>query len=472
MFDLGVYVAPAVVLATMLLALLGFAVWGNRAIKESAEEAMAAAAHKPTKSDLLAPVVENAEKQSGIDLLTDDPAMNLERTAEFNQPAFAQSFMDGHEDSGADVDFNAAIERITADLEAAEAAKEEAGEAADDTEALDVDVEATQVIQPDDRAAILQDEAAADDEAAESIGENTDENTDENIDENISENIDGEIDENIEENIVDSTVAAIEQTLVMPKLDEAAAVADETVMFDQIALEETRTIEQIAAEPEPAGPAFGEGAEDVAAEGREESLFPESPIAFGPKMAWLAIPGYKPSEVISALRLSDVAPANWTKGLTEAYADNRQVFVTPALSGWVLVIGKTLWQKADMNRSAENIQWLKEVGRIFGNACFFSTMRGLGNHGWVGIRGGNIVRAYGYSGELQELIWLLGEPTEEEIAINAGFANETEEIREANFRPVIPDEKMVLAMAAAWSVDVSFGNRQYPPDYGFLGTLD
>lgn len=249
-------------------------------------------------------------------------------------------------------------------------------------------------------------------------------------------------------------------------------MADGAAVLDKIALEETRTIKQqldTPAESEPILPAFGEGAEDTA---HKDSLFPESPVPFGPKMAWLAIPGYKQSEVISALRLGDVSPANWTKGLSEAYADNKQVFVTPSLSGWVLVIGKTLWQKADMNRSAENIEWLKDVGRLFGNACFFSTMRGLGNHGWVGIRGGNIVRAYGYSGELQELIWLLGEPTEEEIAVNPGFANETEERRMPDFRPVIPDEKMVLAMAAAWSVDVSFSNHKYLPDYGFIGTLE
>lgn len=125
-----------------------------------------------------------------------------------------------------------------------------------------------------------------------------------------------------------------------------------------------------------------------------------------------------------------------------------------------------------MNRSAENIPWLKEICRKFGNACFFSTMQGLGNHGWVGIRDGQIARAYGYSGELQELIWLIGEPTEEEIAINPAFITEMREKYQPGFRPIIPDEKLVLAVAAAWSVDPGFRRRQYPADFGFLGYMN
>lgn len=450
MFDLSVYIGPAVVLAGMLLAFVGFCVFGGRAIRESAEEAVAAERVARKNVAKLAPEVDGKpDVDNGVDLLLDGAA-NLERTAEFVQPAFAQTF----EPEAEEVDFDAAIDRITADLAAAEAAGADAAaadEVAVELPAVDEDIEATRMLKADDRAAILQEET-----------ENT---------EDQEEREETEDTEAIEE--VVEAGEQLEQTMVMPKLAEDVAATDTTDVLDKIALEETRVITQEIAEENAAddavSPAFGEGAEDTA---RPESLFPEAPVPFGPKMAWLAIPGYTASEVISALRLGDVAPANWTKGLSLAYADNNQVFVTPALSGWVLVVGKTLWQKADMNRSAENIQWLKDVGRLFGNACFFSTMRGLGNHGWVGIRNGSIVRAYGYSGELQELIWLVGDPTEEEIAVNPAFANEVEERMQPGFRPVIPDEKMVLAMAAGWSVDVSFRNRKYMRDYGFVGTLE
>ena len=454
MFDLEVFFGPGLVLAAMLVALLGFAICGSRAIKESAYAAAEAAAKQPAVPAV--PTVDDTAESADIDLLPDAaPAADLEQTAEFAPPAFAQSFLEGEEvKPAAEFDFDAAIERITAGLEAQEAAKTETETAAEtetetepaietetvietetenSPETAVVDEENTRILQPEETAAILADETA-----------------------------------DIDDTDKDNAEQPVEETVVMPKLS-VAEVTEENLL-DEAALEETRLLNALPQvnTDRPVEFFTGQTGADIA----DDGLLPEYPLAFGPKMAWLAIPGCKPSEVIAALRLGQVQPANWTKGLTEAYADNNQVFVTPTLSGWVLVIGKTLWQKADMNRSAENIPWLKDVGRLFGNACFYSTMRGLGNHGWVGIRGGNIVRAYGYSGELQELIWFVGEPTEEEIAINPAFANETAESRQPGFRPVVPDEKMVLAMAAAWSVDVTFSSHKYPPDFGFLGTLE
>lgn len=448
MFDLEVFFGPGLVLLAMLTALLGFAVWGSRAIRESAYAAAEAAAKQPEAP--VAPTVNAAAESTDIGLLLDNvPAADLEQTAEFAPPAFAQSFLEGEEvKPAAEFDFDAAIERITAGLEAQEAARTETKieaeseaedvseiEGEDASEIVADDDENTRILQPEETAAIMADEAESAD-------------TDNTANDNSEQ--------------------PMEATVVMPKLS-VAGVTEENLL-DEAALEETRLLNALPQVNAEQSVEFftGQAGLDVA----DDGLLPESPLAFGPKMAWLAIPGCKPSEVIAALRLGQVQPANWTKGLTEAYADNNQVFVTPTLSGWVLVVGKTLWQKADMNRSAENIPWLKDVGRLFGNACFYSTMRGLGNHGWVGIRGGNIVRAYGYSGELQELIWFVGEPTEEEIAINPAFANEAAESKQPGFRPVVPDEKMVLAMAAAWSVDVTFGSHKYPPDFGFLGTLE
>ena len=264
---------------------------------------------------------------------------------------------------------------------------------------------------------------------------------------------------------VAEAAAAMEETRVMRDLEP------QTEKKNSAVLEETLLITSAPQSAKSTVPGMFTPAENTAG-AQNDSLMPESPLPFGGKIAWLAVPGYKPSEVIAALRLAEVEPANWTAGLTQAYSTEDKVFVSPVLDGWVLVIGKTLWRKADMNRSAENIGWLKDIGRMFGNACFFSSMKGLGNHGWVGIRDGEIVRAYGYSGELQELIWLVGEPTEEEVAINPGFAAEMQERREGDFRPIVPDEKMVLELAASWSIDPTFAGKQYPMDFGFLGRVE
>lgn len=489
MFDLEVFLVPAIVAAAMLIAWIGFAVWGSRAIRVSALRAEMTPKPAPPE-EALAPTVE-AETAAEEELTLLTPAPELERTTEFAQPSFAQSFLDGEEIDPAKVDYNAAIDRITAGLDAAAAAAEEAP-AADMAVAEAMQAAAAEEPAAEEPAA---EEPAAEDTAAdapaveEPAAENTADNTAETaapaaVDEDdIEATRLLQVDKLAEEPAAEAAdMPPAEEVPAAPGEDieatrvigpaaaaEAAAAATAGAALGKAELEETLLLNQVRHTSKTSLPRFGEGAENEPH--RMDSLFPEQPLPFGPKMAWLAVPGYQPSEVIAALRLAQVEPANWTKGLTEAYADNDRVFVSPTLSGWVLVVGRTLWQKADMNRSAENIQWLKDVGRLFGNACFFSTMRGLGNNGWVGIRGGQIVRAYGYSGELQELIWLVGEPTDEEIAVNPAFVTETEERRLPDFRPIIPDEKMVLAMAAAWSVDVTFSHRSYPPDFGFLGSL-
>jgi hypothetical protein len=509
-FDFEIYVGPAFVLLVMLVAFIAFAVWGVRAIHESAEE-LAPTVDEPNSADELNEVDEVISEVHELDL-SEECAIDsdLEKTNEFLQTAsFAQSFMEGQEvDAEELADYNAAIVRIKADLDAADAAgaatEADLDAAADvvaalhgddygladevndeeafdeDNEALnnealeneEFDNEATIMLSDDEKAAIRSEIAAVEAEENEedmnlALGLEPVSETGEAAD---TAETDSEATTDIEKTIIHDDLAAAGAVAagIVGAVGVGAAVSgvvEGEEILDSVALEETRVHTDIPAVQEPVTLDYSEA---PAATGE---MLPEAPLPFGSKIAWLAIPGYKPSEVIASLRLTDVEPANWTHGLTQAYADNDQVFVSPLLSGWVLVIGKSLWQKADMNRSAENIAWLKDIGRILGNACFYSTMRGLGNHGWVGIRDGSIVRAYGYSGELQELIWFYGDPTDEEIAINPAFANEYEERNQPDFRPVIPDEKMVLAMAAAWSVDVTFSKHKYPADFGFLGTL-
>lgn len=553
MFDLEVFVGPALVLLGMFIGLLGFIIWGARAVRESVPPMELA----PTVDGLAAnadmeaaePLAELALPDFEHDEETDEaePVQNMERTAEFSQPlatastvaSFSQSFWEGQEvPSPAQSDYNEAIDRIKADLNAADAAEfnkdaleadpdalaaanvlealrygvnpqAQAPEASknavdlpappaenlaepeeevlinpDDTahaeavEAVEADEnnELTRVITPEQAAAILQDEEAQE-YKAEPLPEDNEATRLLQVSDNLPEM----------ETAAELEPEALEETR-MHRLPEESAAKPEAQPAAEAA-EEANSPKLQRIPPgvasnfgfinnQAAGLASATQARQMpdlsalAAEDAGDTLLPEAPIPFGPKMAWLAIPGFKPSEVIAELRLDNVQSANWTIGLREAYADNNLVFVSPSLGGWVMVIGKTLWERADMNRSAENIPWLRDICRKFGNACFFSTMRGLGNHGWVGIRDGQIARAYGYSTELQELIWLVGEPTEEEIAINPAFITEMREKYQPGFRPVIPDEKLVLAVAAAWSVDPGFRRRQYPADYGYLGYIN
>ena len=198
-------------------------------------------------------------------------------------------------------------------------------------------------------------------------------------------------------------------------------------------------------------------------------LMPEMPLAFGYKICWLAISGVKPAQVAHALQLRDITPANWTQGLTDAYADNGQVFVSPALNGWVLVVGRALWNKVDMNQNIEENEWLYHLSRHLGDVYYFSTLRDLDNHAWAKIHNGHVKRAYAYSGEMGEVMWDKGNPTREEEELGLDFPEHMQAGESADTR--LPNEYDVLAMAAAWSIDTSFSTGKYRPDLGFVGRI-
>lgn len=523
LFDFSEYVGPLLVGAVMLFSLLSFAIWGSRAIRESADEVLRAReeAAKAAEAANNAGNTEDAEnvnvtdgEESDVDVLPwinggvnaivasdgDSDGNSDGNSDEDEEPddikiygGFAQTFVNGEEVGQPQPDYTEAISRIKADLDA-EAARTEAEIAAKASEAENNAVNGVNGAVGDGDA--LEADAAEDGteggstrfftaiEAAElraagadngADGVESDEGDVENPVDGVDENAVGsETDKPVENGVEDAVEDTVEDTMIITDLTDAHEVSGGGINGEPgraaAASVEVRQNNDTPMRFDKRLDARIDGAMAEAAQ--TDNLMPESPLPFGGKIAWLAIPGYKPSEVIAALRLAEIEPANWTAGLTQAYSTDDKVFVSPVLDGWVLVIGKTLWRKADMNRSAENIGWLKTVGQMFGNACFFSSMKGLGNHGWVGIRDGAIVRAYGYSGELQELIWLVGEPTEEEIAVNPGFATEMQERNQADFRPVIPDEKMVLELAARWSVDPTFAGKKYPADYGFLGRVE
>lgn len=192
-------------------------------------------------------------------------------------------------------------------------------------------------------------------------------------------------------------------------------------------------------------------------------LMPEKPKAFGYKVAWLAVPNMGSAEVLKALGLRDIAPANWTSGLTEAYKSSDTLFVTPNLNGWTLVVGRALWKKIDINQPIEKNGWLQKLADSFREVFYFTTMSDLGNNGWFYIKNGLLVRAYGYSGELGEVMWNFGQQSQEEHKLIQGFS--------MGKTKVVPTEKDVLTLAAAWSVDTSFTKYKARPDIGFVGNI-
>ena len=71
---------------------------------------------------------------------------------------------------------------------------------------------------------------------------------------------------------------------------------------------------------------------------------PDKPQSFGYKVSWFAVKTADPASVLAALQCGEGTPANWASGLRAAGALARAgsdawVFVSPPVSGWVLIVG-------------------------------------------------------------------------------------------------------------------------------------
>jgi hypothetical protein len=109
---------------------------------------------------------------------------------------------------------------------------------------------------------------------------------------------------------------------------------------------------------------------------------------------WLAVKTRDPAVVQAALKLHHPMPCSWEVGLVEARED--KLFVSPAVSGWVLVVG------ASLPEPAEDVdlcfRFLTDLSRKVGHVQFFSVNRALSHHSWALIEKGYVYRGYAWTG--------------------------------------------------------------------------
>ena len=158
--------------------------------------------------------------------------------------------------------------------------------------------------------------------------------------------------------------------------------------------------------------------------------------------------------------------ARWQEGLNAAYGGGMpgEVFVSPVVNDWVLVIGKPLWNKLDMDCRIQDNDWFMSLLEAATELQYYSTHRDTNNHAWVKARHGAIQRAYGYCGELDEVMWNLGPITTQEYML--GFSADSK--GQLSRKPL---ERDVLVLSALWSVDTTFTNVPMVPADGFIGKL-
>jgi hypothetical protein len=187
-------------------------------------------------------------------------------------------------------------------------------------------------------------------------------------------------------------------------------------------------------------------------------------VGFGSKQAWLAIAGDDADGVLKALGLNDLGPVPWRAGIDLAYLTDDRVAVTPPLPGardtrWTLATGRHLLSPA----TTIDVVELSAVLRT--EVQFFATHRVTELHRWQRAVGGELIRAFGYVGRTGEVTTWHGEPgpVERDAGLPAELTEDT---------TVLVDEKDVLRVADAWSIDPTSLTGRPAPGPLRLGATD
>ncbi|SFP29434.1 hypothetical protein SAMN05216343_105133 [Oscillibacter sp. PC13] len=204
-----------------------------------------------------------------------------------------------------------------------------------------------------------------------------------------------------------------------------------------------------------------ENGETAPEEEAKLSAEPDSPVPFGYKTTWLAVRCGDPERIISELEPGSRQPANWITGLAAARR-NGQVFVSPALDEFVLVIGAE-----DLLGEWDDQRPLDAFSSQFLEVQFFASHRISDFYLWGRYRNG--VRAREYCWEEGEACRRnIGPLTPEELDLGfAAFPCSNDD----SSGELFPGEEDVLNIAAAWGVDPRFEKKTYPPSTGWVCTL-
>lgn len=187
-------------------------------------------------------------------------------------------------------------------------------------------------------------------------------------------------------------------------------------------------------------------------------VMPDRPAPFGYKMAWLAVRARDPAEVAAALALEAPEAANWASGLGAVYdarLGEKRVFVSPAVNGWVFVVGLALPAPIGRRFSDKSAELLLRLGQRFAEVQYFSSHPLVDHFAWARVLEGRLARAFAIGDE--GVIWNKGRPTKEE----KGLGLKLFELRGVRGRSgdaggeilIYPTEQHIMQLAAKWSID-------------------
>jgi hypothetical protein len=179
---------------------------------------------------------------------------------------------------------------------------------------------------------------------------------------------------------------------------------------------------------------------------------------FGYKTGWLAIRDGDADAILAQLGGEAIGPIGWREGVHRSYDTRDSVIVTPLLPGgdgasWILVAG---WWIAANHDSLDTAALSRALGR---EVQLFVTHRVVEAHRWERARDGDVLRSFEYIGDQGEVTRWAGVPDDVERAIGlpATFDRTTDDV------DVIVNERDVMRVAGAWSVDPSSLDGQPAP---------
>ena len=162
---------------------------------------------------------------------------------------------------------------------------------------------------------------------------------------------------------------------------------------------------------------------------------------------WLVVKARDPAAVQAALQLHQPTPCSWEEGLIEARED--KLFISPSISGWVLVVGSGL--PGPFEDVDDCFHFLTGLSRKLGQVQFFSASRVVNQHAWVLMERGRVYRAYAWAGET---LWNQGPLTaaEKELDLRCFDYGSEQNFLSVKDELAANSEK-VGQLAARWSLD-------------------
>ena len=189
-------------------------------------------------------------------------------------------------------------------------------------------------------------------------------------------------------------------------------------------------------------------------------------LAWNKPTCWIAIRNHNLQAVQSALALHNSKPCTWVEGL--AGDSEKKLFISPPVSGWILVIGPMLPDPADDVDICYRL--LADLSRKLGHVQFFSANTMVHHHAWVQAENGRILRGYAWAGKT---LWNQGDITNAESDLRLK-CYDYEETAEApvygTTHPAANNSEKVHLLAARWSVDPDeIDERFIEHEWGIVG---